>query len=299
MRKFEFHTLDVFTSKPLSGNSLAVIHNADELDTEEMQAIAREMNLSETVFVLQPHNPVHTARIRIFTPTREVPFAGHPTIGAAVLLAEQKFGKSEKHEAIIVLEEHIGAIRCGVQIHPQRATGAEFDAPKLASETGRSPPREKISIALGLMPSDIGFENHKPIRLSSGLDFLFVPVRDRDALHRAKPMQPLWMENIGVSAFLYTKMPEENDFDYRARMFAPDLGVIEDPATGSAVAAFAGALTRYEGRQDGWHDVSICQGVEMGRPSRLQLEFEITAGRLTGTRIGGQAVVVTEGTLRI
>jgi trans-2,3-dihydro-3-hydroxyanthranilate isomerase len=295
MRRFAFHTLDVFTAKPLSGNSLAVIHGADELDTEEMQAIARETNLSETVFVLQPHNPVHTARIRIFTPTREVPFAGHPTIGTAVLLAEQKFGAAEKHEAIIVLEEHIGAIRCIVQIHPNGATGAEFDTPKLSSETGKAPPRERLAAALGLVPSDIGFDNHKPIRLSSGLEFLFVPVRDRDALHRAKPVIPVWMESVGMPAFIYTKLPEEHDSDYRARMFSPDMGIVEDPATGSAVAALAGALTRFEGLHDGWHERSIEQGVEMGRPSRLQLEFEIVAGRLTGTRIGGQAVVVSEG----
>jgi trans-2,3-dihydro-3-hydroxyanthranilate isomerase len=216
-----------------------------------------------------------------------------------VLLAEQKFGRSQKHEAIIVLEEHIGAIRCGIQIHPQGVTGAEFDTPKLAAETGKAPPRERLALALGLMPTDVGFDNHKPIRLTSGLEFLFVPVRDRDALHRAKPMIPMWMESIGMPAFVYTKMPEGHDFHYRARMFSPDMGIVEDPATGSAVAALAGALTRFEGMQDGWHERSIEQGVEMGRPSRLQLEFEIVAGRLTGTRIGGQAVVVSEGFINI
>ncbi len=299
MRRLAFNTLDVFTAKPLSGNTLGVVHNADELDTEDMQAIAREFNLSETVFVLQPHNPVHTARIRIFTPTREVPFAGHPTIGTAVLLAEQKFGRTEKHEAIIVLEEHIGAIRCGVQIDPRKVTGAEFDTPKLASETGKAPTREKMALALGLVPSDIGFDNHKPIRLSSGLDFLFVPVRDRDALHRTKPMVPLWMDSIGTSAYAYTKLPAEQGADFRARMFSPNLEIIEDPATGSAVAAFAGVLARFEGLPDGAHERSVEQGVEMGRPSLLRLEIEITAGRLTGTRIGGQAVVVGEGFIKV
>ncbi|MES2907244.1 MAG: PhzF family phenazine biosynthesis protein [Pseudomonadota bacterium] len=299
MRRFAFHTLDVFTNKPLSGNALAVVHDADSLDTEEMQEIAREICPSETVFILAPHNPVHTARIRIFTPSRELPFSGHPTIGAAVLLAEQKFPRTQKHEAIIVLEEHIGAIRCGVQIDPDYPTIAEFDAPKLAQESGNPPPRDRLALTLGLMPADIGFENHKPTRFNVGIDYVSVPVRDRDALLRVRPMAPLWNDTIGAAAYIYTRMPDGGPSKFRARVFSPDKDLREDSATGAGAVVFAGALARYEGMADGTHNFSIEQGVEMGRPSRLQLEVEISAGRLTGTRIGGQAVIVSEGHIKI
>ncbi len=299
MRKFEFHILDVFTNKVLTGNSLAVVHNADELDTEEMQAIAREICPSETVFVLAPHNPVHTARIRIFTPSREVPFSGHPTLGAAILLAEQKYSRQNQHEAIIVLEEHIGIIRCGVNLSPTSPSTAEFDAPKLALETAKAPPRERLAVALGLMPSDIGFDNHKPVRFSAGVEYVCIPVRDRDALHRLRPMAPIWTDSVGSSAYVYTRLPEGSDFQFRARMFSIDRELREDAATGAGAAAFAGALARYESLADGMHTYAVEQGVEMGRPSRINLEVEISAGRLSGTRIGGQAVVVSQGTMTL
>lgn len=299
MRKFQFHTLDVFTNKPLTGNSLVVVHDADALDTEEMQAIAREICPSETVFVLSPHNPIHTARIRIFTHSREVPFSGHPTLGAAILLAEQKFSRQAQHEAIIVLEEHIGIIRCGVQINPDQPTLAEFDAPKLAAETDKPPPREKLALALGLMPSELGFENHKIARFSAGMEYLCVPVRDRETLHRVRPMAPIWHDAVKTAAYIYTRMPEGQEADFRVRVFSPDKELREDPAAGAGAIVFAGALARYEGLPDGMRKYSLEQGIEMGRPSRLNLEVEITAGRLSGTRLGGQAVVVAEGTLKI
>lgn len=299
MPSFSFHTLDVFTSKPLTGNPLAVVHDADSLETNDMQAIARELGSSETVFVLTPHNPLHSARIRIFTQASELPFAGHPTIGTAVLLAEQKFTRKEKNEAIIVLEEHIGAIRCGVRIDPAQPTIAEFDAPKLAFEASKAPPRERMSLALGLVPSDIGFDHHKSTRFSSGVEYLFVPVRDRDALHRVRPSAPLWADAIGSRTYVYTRLPDGHPNAFRARMFSPDGGLHEDPATGSAAAAFAGAVARYDGLADGQHNISIEQGIEMGRPSLISLEIEISAGRLTGARIGGQAIIVSEGKLTI
>jgi trans-2,3-dihydro-3-hydroxyanthranilate isomerase len=299
MRRLSFHTLDVFTDKALAGNPLGVVHDADALSGQDMQAIAREFNLSETVFVLKPQNPVHNARIRIFTPNRELPFAGHPTVGAAVLLAGLKFGVDEEREAIIVLEEEIGPIRCGVIIRPGKATSAEFDVPKLAGDTGLAPPREKIALALGIMASDIGFGHHKPTVMSAGVPFTFVPVRDREALHRCRPNASVWDSVFGThGAYLYTAL-EGDGAAYRARMFDPSAGISEDPATGSAAAAFAGVIARFEARSGGRHVVMIEQGVEMGRPSLVRLEVELSAGRLTSTRIGGAAVIVAEGTMRL
>jgi trans-2,3-dihydro-3-hydroxyanthranilate isomerase len=209
MPRFAFHTLDVFTDRALAGNPLAVVHDADALSANEMQAIAREFNLSETVFVLKPEKPVHNARVRIFTPTRELPFAGHPTVGAAVLLAGLKFGTDTAREAIVVLEEEVGPIRCGVVIKPGRATTAEFDVPRLATEIGQAPTRDRIALALGLVATDIGFGNHKPTVMSAGVPFTFVPVRDREALHRCRPNAGVWDGVFGThGAYIYTPLPE-------------------------------------------------------------------------------------------
>jgi trans-2,3-dihydro-3-hydroxyanthranilate isomerase len=299
MPRFAFHTLDVFTDRALAGNPLAVVHGADPLDGAAMQAIAREFNLSETVFVMKPSNPAHNARIRIFTPTREMPFAGHPTVGTAVLLAQLKHGDGE-HDALVVLEEEIGQVRCGVQIRPGAATYAEFDVPRLAQEVGKAAARERLAVALGLMPTDIGFDHHKPTVFSAGVEFTFVPVRDRDALHRARAVPATWRDTFGThGAYIYTRLPQDTGRAFRARMFDPGAGIAEDPATGSAAAALAGVVARFEGLADGRHVLPIEQGVEMGRPSLVTLELEIAAGRLDGTRIGGEAVVVSEGTLTV
>ena len=300
MPRLAFHTLDVFTDRPLAGNPLAVVHDADALSANDMQAIAREFNLSETVFILKPENPVHNARVRIFTPTRELPFAGHPTVGAAALLATLRLGTDTGREAIVVLEEEVGPIRCGVVIRPGRATTAEFDVPRLAAEIGQAPTRDRIALALGLGASDIGHGNHKPTVMSAGVPFTFVPVRDREALHRCRPNAGVWDGVFGThGAYVYTPLPAGSEAGFRARMFDPSAGIAEDPATGSAAAAFAGVIARFDARADGRHDVAIEQGVEMGRPSLVRLEVELAVGRLSGARIGGAAVVVSEGTMTV
>lgn len=301
MPRLAFNTLDVFTDRALTGNPLGIVHAADELDGAAMQAIAAELNLSETVFVMKPVNPAHTARIRIFTPGRELPFAGHPTVGTAVHLAEAKFGRAVGREAIVVLEEEIGILRCGVRIVPGEASYAEFDVPRLAQETGKAAAKERLCAALGLVPSDIGFDNHKPTLFSAGVEFAFVPLRDRDALHRSRPVSATWKDTFGAAGcYVYTRLPEATRHAFRARMFfGPSMGIREDPATGSAAAALAGVVARFEGLADGRHLLPIEQGIEMGRPSLVTLEVEIGAGRLTGARIGGKAVGVSEGHLTV
>jgi len=292
----EFHTLDVFTEARFAGNPLAVVLGADALDDAAMQAIAAEFNLSETVFVCTPQNPAHTAALRIFTPATEVPFAGHPTVGTAALLASLEHGEDADVEAIVTLEERIGLIRAGVVLSPGKPPYAEFDVPQLSRHVEDLNHREAIAAALGLTGSQIGFANHRPAVYDAGLPFSFVPVPDLAALGRLAPITPLW-EKAGMGGslvFAYTGASEE---DFRARMFAPFHGVPEDPATGSAAAAFAGVVARFSGLGDGWHRLMIGQGVEMGRPSRISLELEIAAGRLTATRIGGHAVPVMSGTL--
>ena len=304
-----FATLDVFTDRPLAGNPLAVVLDAEGLDGAAMQAIAREFALSETVFVLPPESDRHRARLRIFTPGRELPFAGHPTVGAAVLLALDDGARGDavarRSDAVAFgLEEGVGIVPCVVE--PGEGRGrARFRLPRLPETVGEGRPVAEAAWGLGLDPAEIGFDRHLPSRHSAGNAFDFVPVRSRDALGRAAPAESFGkvFADAGqgvpghVGAFVYTREAEEPGHGFRARMFAPGAGVGEDPATGSAVAAFAGALMQFEPLGDGTHDVLIEQGYEMGRPSLIALQMVIEGGALRSAEIGGEAVVVSRGEL--
>ena len=186
MTQLSFEILDVFTSNRFSGNGLAVIKDAQGLSDQQMQTIAREFNQSETVFILPADNKAHSARIRIFTPTQELPFAGHPTVGTAVMVAINQLGDVTSHEdAIVVLEENVGPIRIGVSFRPNKQPFAEFDLPKLPIEMDRTPTNDELSMVLGLATSEIGFENHQPSCFEAGMPFVFIPVRNLDVIGRA------------------------------------------------------------------------------------------------------------------
>ncbi|MDX2237318.1 MAG: PhzF family phenazine biosynthesis protein [Hyphomonadaceae bacterium] len=300
MTHLPFATLDVFTDQRFAGNPLAVVWDADDLSDAQMQAIAREFNLSETVFVRRAEHPAHTASVRIFTPGRELPFAGHPTIGCAIFLAERKYGRDAGLDTIITLEERVGLVRCAVQLKADAATFAQFDAPKLAAPCGRAASDAAYARALSLAEGDIGFGRHEPTLFDAGVPYAFVPVKTLDALARAKPTHECTDATLGIGAvFVYTRLPDEHPHAFRARMFAPEFGIVEDPATGSAAAAFAGACARFESLADGWHTLPIEQGFEMGRPSLIGLEIELAGGLLNGARIGGKAVLVSEGRLSL
>jgi trans-2,3-dihydro-3-hydroxyanthranilate isomerase len=290
---------DVFTDRPLAGNPLAIVLDAEGLDGAAMQAIAREFNLSETVFVGPSANPGHSARIRIFTPAREIPFAGHPTVGAAVCLARERFAGPGEHDAVVVLEEGVGAVRCGVRLDDGSGF-AEFDCPKLPERAGEAAAKKPVSAALRLEATEIGFENHVPSVWSAGLPFQFVPVRNMGVLAKAAADRAAWHDAFGPGgAFLYTRETEGHNHSFRARMFAPFAGIEEDPATGSAVAAFAGAMLAFDQMPDGEHVATFEQGYEMGRPSIIRLEVSVERGALAAVRIGGNAVEVAAGALAV
>ncbi len=294
--------LDVFTDRPLAGNPLAVVLDSAGLDDARMQAIAREFNLSETVFVRPAQNPVHSASIRIFTPARELPFAGHPTVGTAVILGlERSGGQPGNDEMVLVLEETVGAIRCGVSLHGAKAGHAVFDLPKLPEGGGDPPARDAAAAALNLMPNEIGFENHLPSRYSAGVPYTCVPVRDLAAIGRAKANHAVWQNAFGKggAAFLYCREAAGAGRQFHARMFAPEHGITEDPATGSAVAAFAGVIAAFDQPPGGNHRYVIEQGFEMGRPSLITLEVDMDGGLVAAARIAGDAVVVARGELEI
>ena len=295
--------LDVFTETPLAGNQLAVVLDATGLDDARMQAIAREFNLSETVFVLPPSKPIYTARLRIFTPTRELPFAGHPTVGTAVLLATRKAAEGVPgNEMVLVLEETAGPIRCGVFIQGKQAAHAIFDAPVLPSSVPADFDRDAVAAAVGLLPAEIGFENHKPSAWSAGVPFVFVPVPGLEAIGTIRPNMAAWAGAFGspmAAAWFYCRETESSDRNFHARMLAPGFGIAEDPATGSAVAAFAGVVRRFDKPPAGSHRYAIEQGFEMKRPSLMTLEIDIEGGEIGAVRVGGNAVVVAEGMLLI
>ena len=294
--------LDVFTDRPLGGNPLAVVLDIAGLDDASMRRIAREFNLSETVFVFPPSNPVHSARLRIFTPTVEVPFAGHPTVGSAVLLARQSVGDDVgAFEKVVVLEEKIGAVRCGVWGRDRKSGHAVFDLPKLPEELPAPEDRNAIAGALGLMASEIGLENHLPSAYSAGLPFCFVPVRNLTAMSKIVPQLALWNGAFGGlgNVCAYTRETVGLGRHFHVRVFAPTVGVAEDPATGSAAAAFAGVVQAFDGHPSGNRKLVIEQGFEIDRPSLIALETDSAGGKLVAARVGGDAVVVASGTIDV
>lgn len=297
-----YYVLDVFTERPLGGNPLAVVIDADALSAKEMQAIAREFALSETVFVLTPTAPGHTARIRIFTPSRELPFAGHPTLGTALLLAELRMPVvNGERDAIIALEEEAGSIRVGVRLRTNAPAFGEFDAPKSSAAPELLTPPEEIAAALGLIPSEIGFENHKPVLLKTTSTFAYVPVSNLEAMSKLRFTPSQWgraFTDRGVEGvYVYTRQCVRTSASFHARMLAPDLGIPEDPATGSAAIGFAHVIQHFDAGPDGAHKRTVEQGLEMGRPSTIHLVSTVSRGKLEGVRIGGHAVRVAEGKL--
>jgi trans-2,3-dihydro-3-hydroxyanthranilate isomerase len=295
---FRFHTLDVFTSVRFGGNPLAVVLDAGELSDEAMQAIAREFNLSETVFLAPPASPENTAKVRIFTPARELPFAGHPTLGAAVLLARVATAPREADERRIRLEEVVGTVEVVVRSPASDAPYAELRAPALPVAIAGPPSDRELAAVLGLAPSDIGFGAHRASSYRAGISFVFVPLASRDALARARFDAAAWNrvphQPAEAGVYLYTP-GAAGEPDFHARMFSPGAGITEDPATGSAAAALAGPLAAATTLADGTHRWQIAQGEDMRRPSRLHLEADFSGGRPRALRVGGHAVAVTRG----
>ena len=297
--------LDVFTDTALAGNPLAIVRDAEGLDDAAMLSIAREFNLSETVFVLPPDNPAHTAKVRIFTPGRELPFAGHPTVGTAIHLANERFGDNQADDVdvMVVLEEKVGPVRCGVVLRSAGVAYAEFDLPRLPKVADSAPDVKAVAEALGLAEHEIGF-GHFPLSVAdAGVPFVIVPVNGLEAARRAAPSAERWASVFSsggcLDVYLFTAEVERPGATYHTRMFAPTMGIAEDPATGAAAAAFAGVLHRYGQLTDGSHSYRLEQGVEMGRPSLIDLEIDVADGALHAARIGGNTVVVAEGVLKV
>jgi trans-2,3-dihydro-3-hydroxyanthranilate isomerase len=294
-----FATLDVFTETRYVGNPLAVVLDSDGLDTAAMQVITNEFKHSETVFVAPPVDRAYRAAVRIFTPGGEIPFAGHPTVGTAVMLARLDGGTQPRK---VVLEEKIGPVACDVTPVNADLGRATFAIPKLPAQGRALADVAAVAAALSLAPAYIGFDNLTPSRWSAGNPMIFVPIRSLDALGRANPdltkFEKAFTDPVDGpgKVYLYCRETSDRAHDFRARMFAPRwLTPHEDPATGSAVAAFSGLLAATGRYGDGAHRVCVAQGFEMGRASLIELTLTMAGGKLTAATIGGGAVVVTEG----
>ena len=299
-----FHTLDVFTDRALAGNPLAVVLDSDGLSDDVMLAIAGEFNLSETVFVGPPISPLNRAAVRIFTPGRELPFAGHPTVGTAVLLGLIDRSGAAGRVALI-LEEKAGLAPCAVEVLGDGHGRAEFTIPAMPQRLGDLPSDEVLAAGLGLEPSDIGFGVHLPAIYSAGVAFGLVPLASREAVSRARPAGEDFARAFAAvpggapGAYVYCADPLDAAHAFHARMFAPGFGIAEDPATGSAAAALAGAIMDFDRPDDGKHVFTIEQGDAMGRPSRIRLTLQVAERQLSRARIAGQAVLVGSGTVRL
>ncbi len=301
--KYEYHTLDVFTEERFGGNPLAVLPDATGLDGAQMQRIALEFNLSETVFVLPPEDAANTANVRIFTPASELPFAGHPTVGTAALLAELDAHEGDDIKGEILLEEKVGVVPVAVSRTNGAPTFGRFTAAVLPKPDGEVPATDAIARALSLDEREIGGNGHVPGVVNAGNTFLFVPVKNLDAVARSEIDTAAWKVIssgrgwIGVQVYCAGGTVPEAAF--HARMYGPDFGVPEDPATGSAAATFPGQIAACEALSDGTHSWLVEQGYEMGRPSQIYIEADVENGNLAAVRVGGSAVRVSAGVIEV
>jgi len=299
--QLEFVTVDVFTERRFGGNPLAVVTDARSLASGQMQSIAAEFNLAETTFVLPPRDPAHTAEVRIFTPRAELPFAGHPNIGTAFVLAARGEACDRAVREPLVFEEKAGLVRFELIRQANAVAGASFAAPQPLAR-GEDVAREIIAEACSLAVADIATDNHSPCIASCGVPLVLTELRTRAALAKARPRAEAFSQRLkadrAVGVLLYVR-EEAGDVDLQARMFAPLYGVPEDPATGSGNLALAGLLASLRPEPELALRLRISQGVDMGRPSLLELSAEKKNGRVTQMRIGGRCVGVMRGTLEV
>ena len=294
MKEFHFVTCDVFTDRIFSGNQLAVLTDASGLDDATMQSIAREFNFAETTFVTPPADARHTARVRIFTPGREMPFAGHPTVGTAFVLASMAVGEPASE---LVLEENVGPVPVRIDRDGARVVRCTFTAPR-APECIEAdvPSRAAVAELIGLAAGDIGAAEV----WSCGLPFLIVPVDSPRSLMRAQLDLACWRRLLSnfVALEVYP-VTQIDDSTVHVRMFAPAAGVAEDAATGSAAAALAGWLVRHAPEPSGTRCWTVLQGESVGRPSRIEVEADVLDGAVQTVRVGGASVMVSEGALKL
>jgi trans-2,3-dihydro-3-hydroxyanthranilate isomerase len=300
--RYRYYTCDVFTERRFGGNPLAVLPEAAGLSREQMQRIAREFNYSETTFVLPPDDPAHTRKVRIFTPAAEIPFAGHPNVGTAFVLAASGALGADRATTRVVFEEGAGPVPVEIRYANGQPSYCEITAPQRLT-LGATPAVDAVAASIGLGVAAVVTSTHPPQVASAGLPFLLVELRDRAALADARIRHEEHAALIRACAVdgvhLYTSDSGAPGVDLQARMYAPLHGVAEDPATGSANLALAGLLAACTPEADRSFTWRIAQGVEMGRPSLLEASATKRGGAVETVRIGGRSILVCEGWIEV
>ena len=304
MKRLHYHLVDVFTNRMFGGNQLAVFTEGHEVPPELMQIIAKELNLSETTFVLSPKDPNNTFHVRIFTPGKELPMAGHPTVGTAFVLAREKMFEWSGDHAEIRFEEGVGVIPVSLQFSGGSPGMITMTQP-LPSFGPEIHDIDAIAQMLSLEPDDI--DSRFPVEVvSCGVPFLFVPLSSLDAVHKiqvsadavSRILDPYGTHEV----FVFTRDVEHEGSTVHSRMFAPGIGITEDPATGGASGPLGCYLVRHgivpiEG--DGTAKIVSEQGIEMGRPSFIKIEIEQTQRAISAVRVGGECVFVGGGFIEL
>ncbi len=284
----------MFTEQRFGGNQLAVLPDAQKLSDWQMQQVAREFNFSETAFVL-PAETGHTRKVRIFAPTTEIPFAGHPNIGTAFVLAETGALGKEIPDTVL-FEEKAGLVSIEIQANLDSPTSFELKAPQVLT-LQEAPAIRSVAKALSLRENEIVVTTHAPTVASVGLPFLFVEVLDLSVLSQVRidmaGFDRLLVE--GAVPYVHVYTPKTGSTDIQARVFAPLDGVAEDPATGSANCALAALLSHYRSERDGEFSWCVFQGIELGRPSALRIRARKENGCVVASWVGGTCVMISEG----
>jgi trans-2,3-dihydro-3-hydroxyanthranilate isomerase len=296
--RLRYDIVDVFTDRPFAGNQLAEVHGAGDLSADQCLTLAREFDYAETTFPVPGDQGRYATRI--FTPGGEIPFAGHPTVGTAHVLAALGEIPLTGAETRIVLEENVGPVPVLIRARDGKPDFAQLSVAKLPEVTEPPVSREELAAILSLEPGDLLEGDFSPQTVSCGLPFLLVPVRDRKALARSRLRIDPWERTLQGTpeemVMLFAADPERPGSDMRARMYGPAVSIVEDPATGSACACLAGYLAARTPR-DGTLRWVVEQGFEMGRPSIIEIEADKEHGRITAVRVGGRTVLVAKGEL--
>jgi trans-2,3-dihydro-3-hydroxyanthranilate isomerase len=304
-RSLKFYQADVFTGQPFGGNPVAVFPDAEGLTDDQLQRIAREMNLSETVFVFPPTDPAAAARLRIFTPTQEIPFAGHPILGTFYVLAHLKRISIQDGITRVMQECNIGLYP--IEVHADQGSVVRVvmaqPKPEFLDPIGAIDELYLIAAALGI-PKHVIAEAKWPLQVvSTGLPVLIVPVRTLTAVRSITPDASAIIkicERFGANGIMvFTTVTVESFASVHARMFAPKIGILEDPATGSAGGALGAYLVHNGVVEVGpTTEILIEQGYEIDRPSRILVQVKSEDDVIQGVTVGGQCVMVVEGVLR-
>ena len=305
MAAWDYVTVDVFTDVRFGGNPLAVVTDARGPSDDDMQLIATEFNYSESTFVLPPEDPANTARVRIFTPTQEIPFAGHPNVGTGYVLARQGEIFGQPVGDALCFEEGAGIVGIELIREGEQVVGTRITAP---SRFVRGPELDPALIApcANLRPDDVVVVNHGPTSISVGLPFVAIELPDTATLARAKPDtaaferadEAIPAQGVRLSIFLYTVLATD-PLTVQARMFAPLDNLPEDPATGSASGALGGILASLRPEPNLDLPITIRQGYEMGRPSQIEISVTKRGGDIERVVIGGRCIDVMQGSITL